>query len=245
MFLRIPTRTALFKPSIPRVLSQAPLRRSPYSSLSPNPANHPSFFENKVIAISGAGSGMGLALAKVLYPTGARLSLTDQSDSLLANALTSLSSLPSTSPVTDRVITTVADVGDSSQVDTWIGNTVAKWGALDHAANFAGIVNHNYVRISDMSDEGWGKTMNINLTGMFYAVRAQLRAMGTLGKAVEDGQEKGYGKSIVVTSSVSGLVSLGWTPPDYTASKHGVLGLMKAVAREAGPYGIRVNAVAP
>lgn len=96
---------------------------------------------NKVIAVTGAASGIALATAKVLYERGASLSLADlQKDRLEANvaAITGGSS-----DAGSRILTTAVDVRSSDSVDEWIKKTVEKFGRLDGAANLAGVIGPN------------------------------------------------------------------------------------------------------
>ncbi|KAF1941402.1 short-chain alcohol dehydrogenase-like protein [Clathrospora elynae] len=194
-----------------------------------------SSLQGKVIAISGAASGMGLATAKLLYPMGVKLSLTDNRADALDAALTQIkltSSSDSPSPASNNdIFTTVTDVRSSSQVDSWIQSTIAEFGVLHSAANFAGIVD-KMQPITSMSDEDWRNIQDVNLNGMFYALRAQLRVMGSKGG------------SIVNAASIAGLRS-GFATANYTASKSGIIGLTRVAAREVGSRGIRVNVIAP
>jgi (+)-trans-carveol dehydrogenase len=85
-----------------------------------------------------------------------------------------------------------------------------------------------------MTEQQWSEMIDVNLTGVFNTVRAALPSM----------VERGHGGSLVLTSSTAGLRAYPNTA-HYTAAKHGVIGLMKVLAQECGPHGIRVNAVCP
>lgn len=190
---------------------------------------HYSSLSGKVVAISGAASGMGLATAKLLYPMGVKLSLTDVRKDALDAAIPEITSKSSAGP--SNILTTATDVRSSSQVDTWIKNTRTEFGVLNGAANFAGIYQKRQP-ITAMSDKDWSFVQDVNLHGTFFALRAQLRAMGA------------GGGSIVNTASIAGLHG-SIASAEYTASKHGVIGLTRTAATEAGPVGIRVNVIAP
>lgn len=128
---------------------------------------------------------------------------------------------------------TVLNITLNADVDNWINSTVQHFGQLDGAANIAGVTTKEprYPLLEDVSNEEWEFVMGINTTGLFYLLRAQVRAMK-------------LGASIVNASSGTGLIGRPGMSA-YSASKHAVIGLTKSVAKEYGPKGIRVNAVAP
>jgi NAD(P)-dependent dehydrogenase (short-subunit alcohol dehydrogenase family) len=132
-----------------------------------------------------------------------------------------------------EVTGTTVDITSNKQVDEWIAAVVEQFGRLDGAANIAGVTTKaaQYPHLTEVSNEEWEFVMGINSTGMFYLVRAQLRVMKE-------------GASIVNASSGTGLVGRPGMAA-YSASKHAVIGLTKTAAKEYGPKGIRVNAVAP
>lgn len=176
------------------------------------------------MAITGAASGIALALTKQLAQKGAKLALADVQEDALNKLVTELQSQGV------DVVGTVVNVTSSDVVDKWIASTVQYFGKLDAAANIAGI-ELGFNNVADLSNEIWDKMIAVNLTGLMYCVRAQIRVMQS-------------GASIVNASSLSGITGrpgLG----AYVCSKHGVVGLTKTVAKEVGSKGIRVNAVAP
>ncbi|ORY15016.1 hypothetical protein BCR34DRAFT_478639, partial [Clohesyomyces aquaticus] len=110
---------------------------------------------------------------------------------------------------------------------------------LDGAANMAGVTSRG-ARIKDLSeftDEEWGFIMGVNLTGAFYAMRAQIKEM-------EAGGVVHVGTSIVNAGSIYGIEGKAKSS-DYSATKHGVVGLSRIAAKEVGGKHIRVNCVAP
>ena len=186
--------------------------------------------EAKVFAITGV-SGIGLAVAKQLVTIGASVSLADISKDTLTRAVEELDG-PS-----DQILSTVIDVGDTSQVDAWIDSTVNHLGRLDGAANMAGAIGkHHGVRpLVEQDDEQWDLIFRVNVTGLMHCMRAQLRTMIALGKR---------GGSIVNAASVQGTQGFPLHAA-YSTSKHAVIGLTRSVAKEVAKDGIRVNAVAP
>ncbi|KAK0384229.1 hypothetical protein NLU13_8317 [Sarocladium strictum] len=187
-------------------------------------------FTGKVVAITGAGSGIGLATAQQLFSRGAKLSLSDRSSISLEQAA---QAILEANPARDKedLMTTTVDVMFSAQVSSWIEQTVSRFGKLDGAVNSAGITAVKTGRVRDLTDENWALCMNINAAGVFYSMRAEILAMVN-------------GGSIVNTASVAGLIAVPMAA-EYSASKHAVVGLTKTAAREEGKSGIRVNAVAP
>lgn len=202
-------------------------------------------FAGKVIALTGGASGIGLATAQTVHARGGIVSIADVDQNALDKAAGVFRQDQ------DKVLMTKLDVTDRKAVDEWIATTVAKFGRLDGAANCAGIIgkHHGTRNVEELEDEQWHLILNVNLTGMMYALRAQLQAF------------KGPG-SIVCVSSIQGTMgfakhaaySVCWLPfpakrasaDSYgKASKHGLLGLVRSAAKEVGERNIRVNAVNP
>ncbi|CAK7212895.1 hypothetical protein SEUCBS140593_001662 [Sporothrix eucalyptigena] len=181
-----------------------------------------SSFEGKVIAITGAASGMGLATAKLLASRGAVLSLADLNEKALTETLSSLPGGP------DKHLATAVDVAKSDSVDAWVKKTVAKFGQLDGAVNMAGILGPTGP-VTDVSSAQFAQVMDVNVLGVFHCLHAQLPAMGPKG-------------SIVSAASTFGEISMP-NCAAYCASKAAVIALVKSAAKENQT--VRVNAVAP
>lgn len=178
--------------------------------------------------ITGAASGIGLATAHYLAQRGASLSLADNQEKALLEAEIEIKKelIPSA-----QILATTLDVRYSSDVDEWTTQTIKVFGKLDGAANLAGVFVEPSTGIRGMEDKMWDFVLAVNLTGLMYCLRAQLKVISK-------------GGSIVTTSSVAGLVGSGQYPA-YTISKHGVIGLTKCAAREMGDQEVRVNCVSP
>ncbi|KAF6826109.1 3-oxoacyl-(acyl-carrier-protein) reductase [Colletotrichum plurivorum] len=184
-------------------------------------------FEGKVIAVTGAASGIGRGVATYLANRGASLALSDVQAGPLRNLAADLSSLGV------RVIPTVVDVSNPTQVKDWIEQTVKDFGKLDGAANIAGTGGSTAVPLEAQTDKDWDLVIGINMTGTMYSMREELNHLTD-------------GGSIVNASSVLGLRSSpGAGGSSYVASKHAVLGMTRQAAREYGHRGIRVNCVNP
>ncbi|KAJ5861236.1 Short-chain dehydrogenase/reductase SDR [Penicillium soppii] len=178
-------------------------------------------FEGKVLAITGAASGMGLATAKLLATRGAIISLADINEKALDIAIQSLSN-------SEKHISSVVDVRNSKSVNEWIQSTVEKLGKLDGAVNMAGVITPA-ASVADETDDNWDFTFAVNTRGVFFCLRAQLNAMKP-------------GGSIVSAASVFGQMGAPGVSA-YCASKAAVIGLTRTAAKEN--QNIRVNCVSP
>ncbi|KAJ3539730.1 hypothetical protein NM208_g5374 [Fusarium decemcellulare] len=126
-------------------------------------------FEGKVIGVTGAASGMGLATAQLLASRGAIISLADINKEAVKEAQGSLSN-------SEKHMYQVVDVSNSASVDSWIKKTIEKLGKLDGAVNMAGIIAPA-VPVTDLGDDAWDRTFAVNTRGVFNCIRAELKAM--------------------------------------------------------------------
>ncbi|XDG01901.1 hypothetical protein ABKA04_001516 [Annulohypoxylon sp. FPYF3050] len=183
--------------------------------------------EGKVFAITGGASGIGLATAQILSKRGGIVCVADVDPVAMSKADEYF-----TNQNASFLITKV-DISKRDEVDSWIDSIVQKYGRLDGAANVAGIIgkHHGVREVADLDDDEWHKIIAVNLTGTMYCLRAELRKIAD-------------GGSIVNVASIHGLQGFA-KHGAYDASKHGVIGLTKAAAKENGKREVRVNAVAP
>lgn len=191
----------------------------------------PTQFQDKVIALTGAAQGIGLATAILLASRGASLSLADVQDATLAKAKETIQS----SAPEAKIFTYSLDVRNADHVEAWIRETVSHFGKLDGAANIAGVVPKSISSeagmVENLDVSEWEFCMSVNSTGVMHCMKYELRAM------------KG-GASIVNASSIAGLIGRERNGI-YTASKHAVVGLTRSAAKEVGQRGVRVNAICP
>jgi SDR family mycofactocin-dependent oxidoreductase len=195
--------------------------------------------DGKVALVTGAGRGQGRAHALKLASEGADVIAVDIGGGrvdTISYELASEADLDSTVKEIEgmgrRAVKAVADVRSLSDLQAAADAGLSELGKIDIVCANAGI--GSWAVAWEMTEQQWKDMIDINLTGVFNATRVALPSM----------VERGEGGSVVLTSSTAGLRAYANTA-HYTAAKHGVIGLMKVLAQEAGPHRIRVNAVCP
>jgi SDR family mycofactocin-dependent oxidoreductase len=195
--------------------------------------------DGKVALVTGAGRGQGRSHALRLASEGADVIAVDIGPGrveTISYELASEEDLDATVKEIEgmgrRAVKAIADVRTLSDLERAVDNGLSELGKIDIVCANAGI--GSWAVSWEMTEQQWKDMIDINLTGVFNAARAALPSM----------VERGEGGSLVLTSSTAGLRAYANTA-HYTAAKHGVIGLMKVLAQEAGPHRIRVNAVCP
>ncbi|TEA21784.1 Levodione reductase [Colletotrichum sidae] len=186
-------------------------------------------FKNKVIAVTGASRGTGLALARYLLVRGATVSMCSTTEQNLAAALEGIErDLPDAK---GRVMTAVVDIAKHETVKSWIEQTVEKFGKLDGAANVAAVEQRQIFPIQDLDPKYFSDLLYTNVVGTFLSMKEEIPNMKDGGSIVNVG-------SITSTYASAGVSA-------YVASKHAIVGITKVAAFECAKRQIRVNTVNP
>ncbi len=181
--------------------------------------------ENKVTVVTGAAQGIGKAIATLLAARGAAVMVCDIN---LEMANETAREIELNGGKCSAIKTDVTQPADADQI---VKETIEKFGALDILVNNAGITKDNV--LLRMKEDQWDQVMAVNLKGTFNCTKAAIRVMMR--------QKRG---TIINVASITGLMGNAGQA-NYSASKAGVIGFTKAVAREYADRGITVNAVAP
>lgn len=178
-------------------------------------------FAGRICVVTGAGRGIGKAIAEALHAEGGQVVGIDRDPALAASFA---SDLPG-------AVLLAADVSDRDQVTRTIDEVVARFGGIDHLVANAGISRDALVL--RLSEADWNAQLAVNLTGTFHVVQASLRSM-----------LRRDGASIVAIASVVGETgNVGQAA--YAATKAGITAFCRSLAKEVASRGMRVNVVAP
>ena len=177
--------------------------------------------EGKIAVVTGAASGIGRAVAKRLAAEGAKIVIGDRNADGVRETAQAIGGSASALAL---------DVADESSCQAIIDHAVSQHGGLDILCNVAGVLD--FGRFEDVDRTRWDRVISVNLTGVYQMCRAAMPHLIA---------RRG---NVVNMASAAGLVGIPYNSV-YTASKHGVVGLTKALALEFSKEGVRVNAVCP
>lgn len=185
--------------------------------------------QGKVAVVTGAGSGMGKAIAQLFAQEGAKVIVAD------INAANVDAVVAEIQHNGGEAAGAIVNVSKKEDVENMVKAATSTYGSLDILVNNAGVMD-NFTPVGDVSDELWERLIGVNLTGPFMACRAAIHVM--------EGQQNGG--VIINNASVGGLFGARGGAA-YIASKHGLVGLTKNIASTYGREGgkIRANAIAP
>lgn len=182
-------------------------------------------FKDRVVIVTGGGSGIGRASALAFAREGARVMVADIAE---AQAKETVIQAEAEGGVAQAF---TLDVSKAEQIDALVDRTVRAFGRLDVYFSNAGILD-NFERCESTTDALWDRVLGVNLSGCFFGARAAAPHLASTQG------------NIVITASIASLGAMtGGTP--YTASKYALAGLVNQLGCELAPQGIRVNGVAP
>jgi NAD(P)-dependent dehydrogenase (short-subunit alcohol dehydrogenase family) len=182
--------------------------------------------QGRVALVTGAASGIGLAVARRLGQAGCRVAMADIAADRLETAVVALRDLGIDTQ------SFVADLSQPDQVEALVAGVVRQFGGLNLAVNNAG-VSGVQAAVAEQPLEAWHRVIDQNLNSVFYSMKYEIPALLAAP-----------GGAIVNVASVLAQVGSALAPA-YTAAKHGVLGLTRSAALAYAPQGLRINAVGP
>ena len=182
-------------------------------------------FTGKIALVTGASRGIGEAIAKRLASEGAAVLAAARSADALARVVSEIEAAGG------KASAVALDLADSASIDAAVKGALAAHGEIHVLVNNAGVTDDNLML--RMSREAWDKVLGTNLTGVFLLTQAVSKSM----------LRKRYGRIVNVTSVVGLMGNAGQT--NYAASKAGLIGLTKSIARELASRNVTCNAVAP
>lgn len=179
-------------------------------------------YTNRVVMLTGAGQGLGRAMARRFAREGATLSLCDLNRTTLDETLAACDSA--------AAIGAIVDVADSDSVTRWVDDTMTRFDRIDVLVNNAGVAQDS--RLEQMTDAAWRTVIAVSLDGAFHCCRAVLAPM----------KRQGYGR-ILSVGSIAWRGQFG--SANYAAAKAGIIGLSRTIALEGAGHAVTSNVISP
>jgi 3-oxoacyl-[acyl-carrier protein] reductase len=179
----------------------------------------------KTALVTGAGQGLGAAIARAFAAQGAHVAVADINAEAAANVADSINAAGGTAQGFS------CNVANRDQVNAMTADIAKRMGNVDILVNNAGIIRP--AMLHKMSEDHWNAVIDVHLKGSFHCLQAVVNGM----------MERGYGRIINVTSTAGVLGTIGQI--NYSSAKAGIVGMTMSAAKELGRYNITVNAIAP
>jgi len=183
--------------------------------------------QDKIALVTGAGAGIGRAIALGMAAEGAMLAAAD------IDLAAAQKTVEAVAGKTNRALAIEADCGDVASIDAMVAKTVAEFGRLDIVVNNAGVTRFAYVM--DLTEADWDRIHRVNAKGVFFCLQ----------RAAKEMIAQKTGGRIVNIASISGRGYSGASNVAYAASKGAVIGMTMLAAHQLGPHNINVNAICP
>ena len=187
--------------------------------------------QDKIVLVTGAGAGIGRAIALAMAENGAILAAAD------IDAAAAERTAAEAAGNTRGAIAIEADCGDLASIDRMVGRVVAEFGRLDIIVNNAGVTRYAY--IMNLTEADWDRIHRVNAKGVFFCLQRAAREM------IRQFEADGSGGRIINMASISGRGYPGASNAAYAASKGAVIAMTKMAAQQLGRYNINVNSICP
>ena len=187
--------------------------------------------QDKIVLVTGAGAGIGKAIALAMAENGAIVAAADIDEAAAQRTASGASGNAG------RAIAIAADCGDLASIERMVARTVAEFGRLDVIVNNAGVTRYAY--IMDLTEADWDRIHRVNAKGVFFCLQRAAREM------IRQYESDGSGGRIINMASISGRGYPGASNAAYAASKGAVIAMTKMAAQQLGRYNINVNSICP
>jgi meso-butanediol dehydrogenase / (S,S)-butanediol dehydrogenase / diacetyl reductase len=187
--------------------------------------------QDKIALVTGAGTGIGRAIALGMAKEGAAVAAADIDFPAAQKTVEAMAAH------SNRALAVEADCGDVASIDQMIARTIAEFGRLDIIVNNAGVTRYAY--IMDLTEADWDRIHRVNAKGVFFCVQRAAQEM------IKQHQKDGAGGRIINIASIAGRGHAGSSNVAYAASKGAVMAMTMLAAHQLGRHNINVNAICP